>query len=323
MEVEKQYELIAKLLSENISEDEKAMLDQWLSESRDNADILEKAKQAWTLSGNQTIAADTDLAWNKLKAKLVEEKIEVKRTSPMYWISRVAAAVILLIGIGFILNNYLNRVPLQTVASGDSTMNIHLPDGSTVWLNRNSELTYAVKFTGKKRTVSLKGEAFFEVQHDSLHPFVISAEKTTTTVLGTSFDVRALTNEATVEVTVATGRVSFADAKGDKKTYLLPGDKGVFEKGSHALATVRNADHNFLAWKTHKLVFENNTLNEVAAVMSKYYGIEFKIPDKATAAILFTGTFDEAGINDAIKIVETSTATSISKQQNGYIISAN
>lgn len=322
MNAEKKNELIAKKLSENISDEENVLLKQWLDASSENADTFEKAQLAWFLTAQQTVPADTDEAWNKLGSLIqAKERKDRGKIISTQWIGRIAAVLVLVFGIGFLFSKYYNQPHMKTIASADKTMKVLLPDSSIVWLNKNSEISFNQKFTTNKREVKLKGEAYFEVMHDIAQPFIVLANNTITEDIGTSFNMRAVNTEPTVEVTVATGEVSFTEAGDKNKIHLLPGDKGVFNRSSHQLSVSKNNDANFLAWKTNKLIFEKNTLREVALTISKYYNISFTANEE-TANILFTGTFDRASISDVIKILETSTGIQISKQQNGYIISA-
>lgn len=314
-------ELIAKKLSGNISEQEDAMLSKWLGEARENAGAFEKAQQAWGLTLQHTVVADTDAAWNKLKGAInAEQQSGVVKVRSMQQVWRIAAAIVLIVGVGFLFNTFLNQPQLKTIASADKPIKVELPDKSVAWLNRNSQVTFDEKFKGNKREVKLQGEAFFEVVHNEKQPFIITANNTVTEDIGTSFNIRAIKGEGQVEVTVATGEVALSEAGDKSKIYLMPGDKGVFEAATHRLSSIKNNDPNFMAWQTNKLVFDKNSLSEVAATLGKYYNIDFEVNSDA-AQILFTGTFDHASIEDAIRILETSTGTQITRQTKGYSIS--
>lgn len=103
---------------------------------------------------------------------------------------------------------------------------LNLPDGTRVWLNENSEIEYPKNFTGKERTITLKGEAFFEVKRDPSHPFVISSGAIKTTVLGTSFNIKAYADKQP-EVNVRTGKVKVESLQ---NTVLLErGDKAIYQ----------------------------------------------------------------------------------------------
>ncbi|HLP19879.1 MAG TPA: FecR domain-containing protein [Chitinophagales bacterium] len=322
MNTEKQYELIAKSLSGNISDQEKAMLEQWLGENAENATVYAQAKRAWELTAEQTVVADTDAAWQKLSSLIAEgEKTEVIRISPVGWFTRIAAAVAVLVGIGFLFSTFFDKQPqMKTIASANEMLKVVLPDSSVVWLNKGSQIAYLENFEGDKREVKLTGEAFFDVVHKEDKPFVIEANKTTITDIGTSFNVRAYSNEPQVEVSVATGVVGFSSTK-KEQVILNAGYHAVFDLKSATIHSEQNKSANYMAWKTGQLMFENNTLGEVAATLSRYYNTNI-VTDSAAATILFTGNFNHAGIGDAMRILETSTGVEVSKQQNGYNMSA-
>lgn len=320
MNIELRDELIAKKLSGNISEQEEALLNTWLGQSRENAYAYEQAKQAWNLTLQHTVVADTDAAWSKLQGAMHAAPGKVVKMQPMQKVWRAAAAIVLLIAAGFLFNTILNQPHLKTVASANTTIKVVLPDKSVAWLNRNSEITFDEKFKGNKREVKLQGEAFFEVVHNAQQPFIISANNTVTEDIGTSFNVKAIKDEGKVEVTVATGEVALSEAGDKSKIFLSPGDRGIFEAATHRLSSVKNSDRNFMAWQTQKLLFDKDSLSKVAATLGNYFNTSFEVNSDA-AQILFTGTFDHVSMEDAIRILETSTGTQIMRQSKGYRIS--
>ena len=110
----------------------------------------------------------------------------------------------------------------QITVTGDArNTEFSLPDGSVVWLGANSRLIYPQKFEEDHRSLSLEGQAYFEVAEDSLRPFKITAHQTITQVLGTAFFIKAVPMEVQVEVTVASGRVKFMDEKDDIKAEIV------------------------------------------------------------------------------------------------------
>lgn len=129
------------------------------------------------------------------------------------WIS-VAALLLLFTGIYFyrsaITQIFSTTPKYQLAASSNQRKQLQLADGTKVWLSPNSKLSYPDKFEGSERLVSLDGEAFFEVSHDAKHPFIIKSGEVSTTVLGTSFNVTAYTQQQTIDVTLVTGRVAVA-----------------------------------------------------------------------------------------------------------------
>lgn len=129
------------------------------------------------------------------------------------WIG-VAALLLLFTGAYFyrsaITQIFSSAPSYQIAAASGQRKQLQLADGTKVWLSPNSKLSYPDKFEGAERLVSLDGEAFFEVSHDTKHPFIIKSGTVSTTVLGTSFNVTAYAEQHTIDVTLVTGRVAVA-----------------------------------------------------------------------------------------------------------------
>jgi ferric-dicitrate binding protein FerR (iron transport regulator) len=150
----------------------------------------------------------------------------------------IAASLLLLAAASFMTWKYVSRetVPQElTISSAEGSVHkIRLADGSLVWLKNNSSLTYPESFLGPERRVVLRGEALFEVAKDALHPFIIQCGDLTTTVLGTSFNIK--TTEADIEVVVLTGKVSLTSQ--GKGIIVLPSEKAVYRKDIKQLAKI-------------------------------------------------------------------------------------
>jgi len=150
----------------------------------------------------------------------------------------IAASLLLLTAASFVTWQYVSRetVPQElTVSSSEGSVHkIRLADGSLVWLKNNSSLTYPETFSGPERRIVLHGEALFEVAKDALHPFIIQCGELTTTVLGTSFNIK--TTEADIEVVVLTGKVSLTSQ--GQGIIVLPSEKAVYRKEMKQLAKV-------------------------------------------------------------------------------------
>jgi len=150
----------------------------------------------------------------------------------------IAASLLLLAAASFVTWQYVSRetVPKELMVSSSegSVRKIRLADGSLVWLKNNSSLTYPETFPGPERRIELRGEALFEVAKDALHPFIIQCGELTTTVLGTSFNIR--TTEADIEVVVLTGKVSLTSQ--GQGIVVLPSEKAVYRKEMKQLAKV-------------------------------------------------------------------------------------
>ncbi len=197
-------------------------------------------------------------------------------------------------------------VPQQSIITlAGERKTVTLPDGSVVQMNAESTLTFPEKFTGKSREVILSGESFFEIKKDSKRPFSIDTEQLRTTVLGTSFNIKA--NEgAAVEVTVATGRVQVAtrDEKenGESETLIAsPKQQIVWDGRSRKLFKKEVELESYLSWKEDVFFFENTPLQEVIRQLEKRYAVDLILIDDALLHCKITGKYKNEGLKNILE----------------------
>ncbi len=147
-----------------------------------------------------------------------------------------------------------------------------LPDGTQVWLNAESSLSYPTRFEGAERIVELKGEGYFEVAHDAKHPFIVVTKGQRLKVLGTSFNLKAYTNEPAVVTTLVTGRVQLYSDKVTVAQMLSPGQQSAFVEDKFYVGHVDTKI--FCAWKLGELRFRATPLDEVLREIERWYDID-------------------------------------------------
>ena len=157
---------------------------------------------------------------------------------------------------------------------GSKVIDITLSDGSQVWLNAGSSVTYPVAFVGSDRKVSINGEAYFEVAHDATKPFVVSKGEINVQVLGTHFNVNAYDDEPTVRVTLLEGSVKVN--KGSNSLMIKPGEQAVLSRdpvatGSRLITKGLVDPDEVMAWKNGLFDFENDDLPTVMRQLSRWY----------------------------------------------------
>ena len=167
--------------------------------------------------------------------------------------------------------------------------NVTLSDGTIVWLNGNSQLTYPGTFAAGERTVHLTGEAFFDVTKSPDKPFIITTEKAKVTVLGTSFNVRAITAEPNTEVVVKSGRVRFENTAGNQRVELTKNEKGVYDATANKIAEYTEVDLNEIAWQSGRLLFDNTPLKEVVEDLSRQFEVTINLKNTSLGNCGFTG----------------------------------
>jgi ferric-dicitrate binding protein FerR (iron transport regulator) len=161
---------------------------------------------------------------------------------------------------------------------------MELSDGTKVWVNAGSKLTYPVPFAANTREVTLEGEAYFDVSHNAERPFVVHVKGVDVNVLGTAFGVNTLENQ--VSIALQRGKVRL-DA-GNQSLVLLPGELGVY-KGQSKSLTKSEADLRlYTAWKDLDLYFSENTLHEITSRLAREYNVSFVYEDEDLKKLHFT-----------------------------------
>ena len=210
-----------------------------------------------------------------------------------------------------------------------SRTDIVLPDGTKVWLNAGSKLTYDRSFNESLRNVNLTGEAYFDVVHNAEKPFVIHTKSMDIKVLGTEFNVKSYPDESTTETSLIRGsiEVTLRDRRAEK-IILKPSEKLVVSNEEIAAATpsvpvkralkfsepIINLGHlNYFSldstvletsWVKNRLIFENESFDEIATRMARWYGVTFEFADTDIPTLRFTGNFKNESVEEALKAMQ-------------------
>jgi transmembrane sensor len=265
-------------LNGELDKEESAEVVKWISE---HPEKFEQIKFIWEGSklDLQNVKPDISKAWDKISVEIAKSaKLENSKTRILHkkWIQYAAIAIIFL-GLGslayFAFSNPDKIEWIEYAHSGQKPMEVELPDGSKVSLNKQSRLLYQKGSFLNNREIVLVGEAFFEVKKNPDKPFLIHAGNTITRVLGTSFNVDATDTLNCIIVTVKTGEVAFYEnVIADKNELLLSkGETGSFFPKKKAFEKTNNTDENYLSWKTKVLMFDNTSIPEVCKRLSQYF----------------------------------------------------
>ncbi len=176
-----------------------------------------------------------------------------------------------------------------TVPLGQMTQ-IRLSDGSNIWLNSGSVFKYPNEFGRASREVFIDGEAFMEVVKDKHYPFIVNAKEFSVEVLGTSFNISAYATDGYANVTLVGGAVLLQSKDNKWKTNISPGQSAMLIDGK--IPEVSNVETDFFtSWKEGKIVFRNETLEEIAKRMERWYNVEIQFKDEELKKLTFSGTF--------------------------------
>jgi ferric-dicitrate binding protein FerR (iron transport regulator) len=164
---------------------------------------------------------------------------------------------------------------------------ITLPDGTDVWLNASSSVSYPTAFTGKERNVTITGEAYFEVASDVERPFTVKVNSMEVMVLGTHFNINAYADESTINTTLLEGAVLVKTSSAMR--HLNPGQQSKATPAGDGIVGVSRVDVNSaIAWKNGYFSFDEADIPTVMRQLSRWYNIEVKYSDKIPAET-FTG----------------------------------
>jgi len=164
------------------------------------------------------------------------------------------------------------RYNTLTVPKGSKPVQLELEDGSQVWLNVSSSITYPTAFVGRERKVEITGEVYFEIAHDATKPFIVGKGETSIEVLGTHFNVNAYNDEPDMKVTLLKGSVKVKSKK--SQLIITPGEQAVVTSEGH-LGINKNADlDEVIAWRNGKFDFNNADLATVMRQISRWYDVE-------------------------------------------------
>jgi transmembrane sensor len=318
------WDIIAKILNKEASPAEMQEFEAWLKKDKANAVLFEELKLSWEKTEVlvDDVHFDTGRAWDSVQERIQKEDhvIPINGRSNSKWILRVAA--ILAIGLFSTWYYFNSQQAASTLyaSTGDIPKLIALPDGSTIWLNKNTKIAYPEEFNSDERVVKLEGEAFFDVVKNPEQPFKVQNKDFEVKVLGTSFNICAYEGSKQAVVTVESGTVELRSPRYEAIT-LTKGEVGTINRSNYVLAETTNSDLNFMAWKTRKLKFDNSSVRSVCDAIKSYFGTEIIIEDKTIYNCKFTASFDEAKLQDVLKTMEAALNIKVKTNQNRVTIS--
>ncbi len=315
-------DLLLKYILQEANLEERQDVEEWIAQNESNKQEYEKYLLLWEHSKfpHSAYQPDIDDAWNQLQAKIIDNDREnntIAFTPKRKYLNiKYAAAVILLFAISIVTYWTISPQPTTWTAQNEP-LNITLPDNSTVVLNKFATLSLQENFNKNNRTITLNGEAFFDITPDKSKPFKIKANDVEVMVLGTSFNVK--TNPKLTEVLVETGLVSVRKNKDSVR--LKPDEKATY-LSSRKDPILENISNNLYQYYRTKLFNCNNTpLIEFAEILSEAYNTPITINNHRLSQLPLTAKFR---ITDSLESILEKVATTLNaqveKSGNTYIL---
>ncbi|WP_317170611.1 FecR family protein [Mucilaginibacter sp. E4BP6] len=177
-----------------------------------------------------------------------------------------------------------------------------LSDGTKVWLNSVSSITYPVIFTGKERVVKITGEAYFEVAHNKDHPFKVTVDGQTVEDIGTAFNINAYNDEPVIRTTLVTGSVKVTEH--EQSVLLNPGYAASTRRNSHVINVSAADIEEAIAWKNGETLFNDEDLPTIMRQVSRWYDVDVTYEGQLPPWHFAGGISRKSKLSSLLKILE-------------------
>ncbi len=324
--------LLSRHLAHEASEEEEGELKVLIEKSEEMKIRYESILMYWGKSQHQ-IDINSDRAYSNVLDRIdkVRPQSQMKvKSNYLHWVVRLAASIVLAMVAGWYFytptasQKILNALTWssKTTAKGERTK-ITLSDGSSVWLNADSEIRYPKEFDGGAREIYLSGEAFFEVTKNPAKPFIIHLSNGDVRVLGTSFNIKAFDDEPNIETSVLTGKVAFigTSLNSQRDTIrITPNYKVVYSKHSRQAKKQPTNSIDDKSWVDGRLVFKSQRFDEVAKVLERNFGTTIIFGNEDLKNCKLTGTFQNNSLKDVMELFSNTKDYTYTISENECVI---
>lgn len=273
-----------------------------IAEAKVNARVEDA--QTNTAEKNHQVNAFSGIRHEEAEAPRLEKRKPFRSKALKYCIAAAAAAALFLTGAATSELVTGKRQETVLMASSENISSYTLPDGSKVWLNKNSWLAYNQKFGKRTRQVALKGEGYFEVNRDERRPFIVKMQNNLDIkVLGTTFNACNYPSLNKAEVILRSGSVQVSDNGRNEYVILKPNQKFTWNEGTAEISSVNAM--NCCRWFEHRLVFDNVKLKDILENLSHKYQTEISLNVGNLADKHMSMTIRDESVEDILDILTT------------------
>ena len=296
-------ELIANYLTEGLDKNALDELKTWIAASAENQQYFIRQREIWFSAVSREAASvyDKDKAFENFRNR-VESQKEIQSTSrrgfSLSALWRYAAVVAIIIAVGCIsywqgeVNVKDTFADISVEAPLGSKTKLYLPDGTLVWLNAGSRMTYSQGFGVDNRKVELEGEGYFEVKRNEKIPFFVKTKDLQLQVLGTKFTFRDYPEDHEVVVSLLEGKVGLNNLlREEKEAVLSPDERAVLNKANGLLTVESVTASNASQWTDGYLFFDEELLPDIAKELERSYNVKIHIANDSLKTFRFYGNF--------------------------------
>lgn len=300
-------------LENRLSKEESDVFEQQMCTSKTFRKEVEDVRFVWNMSNKLKAQRQVDMGsnWKKLSTKIAFER---KKQAFIHSFRSVAAILILPLLLSttllYLASRTKNELPVEQVEIDTAyglVSKITLSDGSTVWLNSGSRLSYPREFKGDKREVRLNGEAYFKVSADPEHRFVVmTPDEVAISAYGTEFNVKAYSDDPTIEATLAEGHIEIQKKQVSLPEKLNPGEYITYDKLSGTTSISKGNLTAKMGWKDGKMVFRRASMKEITTRLSRRFNVDIRLEGDELQDYEYSATFTTESLEDILRLLEKS-----------------
>lgn len=304
-----------RLNAEDCGEDDRQAFQQWLQADPRHAQEYLAMLDIWLLSEHLPRQQPTPIS-NSLSTATIPTRSARRRRRPAL---RAAVALLLALPLAGYSSWMLGWLPndYHRYQTDHQLLQVTLPDGSDLELNLDTQLSFS-NYRDQRRVDLASGEAYFHVQHDSSHPFVVAVDDSTITVTGTRFNVLRYQDNVVVTVTEGSVRVRTTAQSGDSS--ITPGLQASYRLGDAQPRTSTSDTGKALAWRDGKLILDDLSLAQALPLINRYLDTPLELADSATAKLRIGGIYNTRELAGIVDILPKVLPVQISRTDEGHLL---
>ena len=223
----------------------------------------------------------------------------------LHALSLAASILVVAMSVVFLILGDRQIHEYEVVAERGQKSSVTLPDGSHVWLNSASRITYTSDFNKKNRNITLEGEAYFDVAKNKKIPFVVNASEMSITAVGTEFNVRNYSDEDEVCTTLVEGKVIASTLGCDIS--LTYGQEAVLNRnsGEMSFAVVSDLNH-MVPWRSNEMLLDGESLDNLSRILSRMYNVDVYFENDSIKTYTYTGLIRNNSLQNVLELVSNT-----------------
>ena len=310
--------------------DEIAILEGWVKQNDANRNEFREASKVWNeiyraqVNRNVDTEKELETVFQKMndETPVVQlKRPETKKQSFAFSMLRIAAVLVILLGIGSVLYIRMSKPSMEHAVAENSGTLVILPDGSRVTLAQGTSIDYPETFSKKSREVTLSGKAYFEVAHNKEVPFRVNTSGAVVEVLGTEFNVVSANASGKMEVDLTKGKVAvYLKDNKQQSVELAPGERALLDPKDKSISRSQVSNENYMAWKTGNLRFENEPLSQVVAELSEAFNTPIQISSAGTGNCRLTASFSNQPLAGILNVISKTLNVNVSRSGSGFVV---